>query len=229
MTTYTIERDGRRLHVETDLTIPQALDILRSQRASGVRDARRDALIEKRLLSLADVADLMAMAMSARSDAQPSSAIDALGVLKMLRRAAEAQKKRPRITLRLPNCSQIEIFLSRDGGAAYVSTRGEACAVINASGELKARNESIMGLFETVRGPLRALAANPAAVAGQHGVATGKCCFCRRALSDRRSREVGYGPECAGRYGLPWGSTAGVDAANEAALEAGGGILEGRE
>lgn len=31
------------------------------------------------------------------------------------------------------------------------------------------------------------------------------CVFCQTALDDPRSTTVGYGPICAGKYGLPWG------------------------
>lgn len=33
----------------------------------------------------------------------------------------------------------------------------------------------------------------------------GECCYCARDLTDERSIEVGYGPVCAAKYGLPWG------------------------
>jgi Family of unknown function (DUF6011) len=54
---------------------------------------------------------------------------------------------------------------------------------------------------------LRLFAANPAEVAGVHGRLMGRCCFCRLGLDDPRSTAVGYGPICAGHYGLPWGET----------------------
>lgn len=53
---------------------------------------------------------------------------------------------------------------------------------------------------------LQQLAANPAAVASEHGRLTGRCCFCNRPLEDERSTAVGYGPVCADHFGLPWGS-----------------------
>lgn len=53
---------------------------------------------------------------------------------------------------------------------------------------------------------LKAFAANPAAHAAAHGHKTGSCCFCNRELTDERSVAVGYGPICAGHYGLPWGA-----------------------
>lgn len=53
---------------------------------------------------------------------------------------------------------------------------------------------------------LRAFAADPATVAGEHGRLTGRCCFCNIALTDERSTAVGYGPVCADHFGLPWGA-----------------------
>ncbi len=41
--------------------------------------------------------------------------------------------------------------------------------------------------------------------AAEFGHLTGKCVFCRRALSDERSMKVGYGETCASNHGLPWG------------------------
>lgn len=31
------------------------------------------------------------------------------------------------------------------------------------------------------------------------------CCFCHHPLNDTRSENAGYGPDCADKYGLPWG------------------------
>lgn len=52
---------------------------------------------------------------------------------------------------------------------------------------------------------LQRFAADPAAVAAEHGRLTGRCCFCNRGLRDDRSTAVGYGRTCADRFGLPWG------------------------
>jgi len=50
---------------------------------------------------------------------------------------------------------------------------------------------------------LTGLAADPQGVVRQHGHDTGNCCFCYKTLTDPRSVEVGYGPVCAGHFGLP--------------------------
>ena len=60
-------------------------------------------------------------------------------------------------------------------------------------------------------------AANPAKMAAAHGHKTGACCFCNRPLTDARSTSVGYGPICAGHYGLPWGE---VEAEEQVAIAA---------
>jgi hypothetical protein len=52
---------------------------------------------------------------------------------------------------------------------------------------------------------LRRFAADPAGEAAAYGRLHGACCFCNRALRDERSTTVGYGPDCAEHYGLPWG------------------------
>ena len=61
-------------------------------------------------------------------------------------------------------------------------------------------------ITQPVRDLLATFAANPAAVAAAYGKETGACCFCRRELTTAESTEVGYGPNCAEKYDLPWGT-----------------------
>jgi hypothetical protein len=70
--------------------------------------------------------------------------------------------------------------------------------------------------------PLRALLESPLGTLADIGRATGACCYCARELTDPRSVSMGYGPICAGNYGLPWGETQVTppDIAAEAASEA---------
>ena len=46
-----------------------------------------------------------------------------------------------------------------------------------------------------------------AAMAKKYGDATHNCCFCGLDLTDERSTSAGYGPICAGKYHLPWGTS----------------------
>lgn len=69
------------------------------------------------------------------------------------------------------------------------------------------------GRADAIARRLREFACEPAKIAAEHGKLTGRCCFCNHVLGegkDKRSVEVGYGPDCADHFGLPWG----VKAAN---------------
>lgn len=50
---------------------------------------------------------------------------------------------------------------------------------------------------------LTAIAADPAAAAKAYGMVAGRCSFCDAPITDAGSVDVGYGPTCAKRYGLP--------------------------
>jgi len=67
-------------------------------------------------------------------------------------------------------------------------------------------------VWEMARGAMRNIAASGKAITAEQaadlGHKTHHCCFCSRDLSDDRegrSIEVGYGPVCASKHGLPWG------------------------
>lgn len=47
--------------------------------------------------------------------------------------------------------------------------------------------------------------ADPVGVMAQTGKDVNRCCYCTSPLEDDRSRQAGYGPICAARWGLPWG------------------------
>jgi hypothetical protein len=52
---------------------------------------------------------------------------------------------------------------------------------------------------------LARLAADPVGVLAARGRSAGRCCFCPRGLTTVESTTAGYGPDCAARFGLPWG------------------------
>jgi len=158
--------------------------------------------------------------------------LDLLPILTMLERAAEAQKRRPRITLQTIGGQPVVLTL-----AGAQSSQPGTVTVTNGvyPGKLFARilrdGTAVRGrdLTMEVEQLLRTLAANPARVANQHGCATGKCCFCNLPLSTAESRSVGYGPICADKFGLPWGSTEVADAADAAAKDPFKGLQLGED
>jgi hypothetical protein len=53
--------------------------------------------------------------------------------------------------------------------------------------------------------------ADPAGFATKEGKLNGRCVFCFKPIGagdDRRSIEMGYGPVCAAKYHVPWGTAA---------------------
>ncbi len=58
---------------------------------------------------------------------------------------------------------------------------------------------------------LKAFAADPAGMVANYGKSEGRCCFCRKALTDARSTAAGFGPVCAKSWGLwsQWVSAGG--------------------
>lgn len=137
-------------------------------------------------------------------------------VIEMLLKAKAAQKRLPRIELSATDddgqSQRVVIKLRKStayvGGASVTDGGPYGVSVlfgfISESGEYRPMRDNSAEV-ETL---LCELAADPAKVAGQHGVATGNCSFCARLLSDKRSRFVGYGPTCADKFGLPWGEVA---------------------
>jgi len=72
------------------------------------------------------------------------------------------------------------------------------------------------GTATAVAQALLVLARDPAGVAAAYGKRTGRCCFCKIALSDERSTAVGYGAICADHWGLPYPTKTEARAANAA-------------
>jgi hypothetical protein len=77
-------------------------------------------------------------------------------------------------------------------------------------------------LDEGVVEVLKAFADDPAGTARAQGSLTSNCCFCGRTLETMESVGAGYGPVCAGRWGLPWGEETVAEYAGkkEEAIEA---------
>ena len=90
----------------------------------------------------------------------------------------------------------------RTPGTLYVTeaTTDEYLGKVNTEGRFLSR-----GAGDKAVPMLRRFAAEPAKTAAESGRMTGKCSFCRKTLTDSRSTSVGYGPDCASHYGLPWG------------------------
>lgn len=170
-----------------------AWDLLRAFR-SGLSPAQR-AWLHKLASDAACKADL------------EKTLVDLSTVRSMLLLAKAAQKRRPRIVLAVEG-RQVVLLLNRREELIVCDGRSFPDRVFYGSALGGGRFNPSRHCTLSIGNLLQNLAANPAAVASQHGVATGQCCFCNRLLSTKESRFVGYGPECADKFGLPWGSIA---------------------
>lgn len=160
---------------------------------------------------------------TARPRQQFVDGLDLSRIVFMLKAARNAGKRFPRITLDAsgtPVVLQLAGESSKHPGTVTV-TDGGPFGQNRWFGRIDAEGRFSRGSAcnDLVEGILRALAEKPELIAGQHGVATGRCCFCNLELTTKASRSVGYGPVCAEKFGLPWGATDVADEADRAAKE----------
>ncbi len=126
---------------------------------------------------------------------------------------ASQQLKWPKIIFALPSGTEVRLTIAGPNakvpGSVTVATgrygdpNGRWYGRINRDGQFEPSQHSTPEVEEA----LKAFAADPAAYAGEYGRVTGNCCFCARTLTDERSVEVGYGPICSAKWGLPWGDS----------------------
>lgn len=142
------------------------------------------------------------------------------GVRELFETAKRSGLKRPGLRVTV---GDLELSLNlapahgRNPGAIYVKANGEYAGKVS-EGEWRAAFNAPAAATDAVL----AIAADPVGMAIQSGKATGACSFCRLGLTDERSVQVGYGPQCAEKWGLPWGGpkatgTEGLTAGQKAA------------
>jgi hypothetical protein len=191
----------------------------REQAASKPPSPSKPAPVATTSFTLPDdiVAPDEPFALDSRSTADPVTdpVSDARGeysaIVALLRGARDRGLKYPSIEIRTPDGRPVVLKLcgekSRNPGSVAASNGIKP-------GSLHARyygridewgNDRMLFPDQGLMTTLRRLAADPAAVAAEHGHATGRCCFCGRELTDSKSVQVGYGPICADRHSLPWG------------------------
>ena len=156
--------------------------------------------------------NLYAIAERPRAAAAPTQTVGDLSRIIAMFDAASAHLKRPAIVLdgfRVARAGDA----AREPGSLTITSidRTHSDRFGNEARDWYGR-VSLDGTFQPSRQApadlgekLRAFAADPAGVAAAYGHLHGSCCFCNRALSDERSTTVGYGPICAGHFGLAWG------------------------
>jgi Family of unknown function (DUF6011) len=133
----------------------------------------------------------------------PPALVDAAPIVAFLTAARERGLKFPKARFVAPD-GRAELRLSVAGSQSR--TPGAVQVVIGDHWQGR------IGTDGTTAGPgmtaalcqhLEAIAAAPAIAAKQYAAVTSRCSFCALPLTDAGSVEVGYGPICADRSGLP--------------------------
>lgn len=140
--------------------------------------------------------------MAARSSVRPAK-IDLTRITAMFARAAESLKA-PRVRFLTDTLGEFFVApapaTGKNAGFLYVKSGGNGyLGKISPDGVFSPSREAP----ENVLDALVTFAADPAAAALAYGQATSNCCFCALKLEDPVSVELGYGPICAKRWGLP--------------------------
>lgn len=143
-----------------------------------------------------------ATAVAAAAPPKPSLALSPL--VQFLAAAKARGLKFPKARFLAPD-GRSEMLLSLAGptsqtpGALVVKVRGFYAMSVLPSGEPRGPRSGDASLA----GTLIAIAVDPAAAAKAYGALTCSCSFCGLPLTDEGSVEVGYGPVCAKKWGLP--------------------------
>jgi hypothetical protein len=126
-------------------------------------------------------------------------------LMKHFQVARSSGLKTPSITIDVAGLGAVNLSLageqSRNPGHLYIKVGDVYAGKVAPDGTWQPTREAPAGLVTA----LSDLGDNLADRAAAYGRETGSCCFCSRELTDPRSVSVGYGPICAGHYGLPWG------------------------
>ena len=213
--------------VETELSDPQALAVMRELCVAKSEFAKSLSMkAAKYSLTYDQLAWVHILANEALGKGQPKPTVklNMVGILELFTKA-KTHLKWPKIRLRTEEGHPVVLAVagnaSKYTGQVMVTDGGKFgqnvyYGRITQEGDYLPTQKS----GEAVVKLLERFAVNPAKVAAEYGKLTGNCCFCRLPLTDPKSTSVGYGPICAGHYGLPWG---------QEELEFGNGLTEADE
>jgi uncharacterized protein DUF6011 len=204
MTTYR----GKGFTVEATMTLNEAAVACSKLPGDFPRDLARKALMGRRL-SEAQLAWLFRMAQEGPRKAETANVGDMTGTVALFQ-TAKARVKWPRVRLAvdgLPVVLSMAGPKSKYAGQINVTDGGRfGDNVWYGRIDLTGTYTKGRAATDAVTALLTRFAADPAGVAAEQGRLSGFCCFCGLQLTDDRSLAMGYGPVCADKFGLPWGT-----------------------
>lgn len=139
---------------------------------------------------------------AARAD-RPTVTVNAKPMADFLSAARDRGLKFPKVNFLTTDKRTLVLSLagstSKYPGSVQVKVDGEWIGRVEPDGNVAGPLSRNATMVQT----LAIIAGDPAQAAKAYGAVTGACSFCRRELTDAGSVEVGYGPICADKYGLP--------------------------
>lgn len=140
----------------------------------------------------------------AAKPATPAVSADGAPIARFLQAARERGLKFPKARFLAPGGGEIRLSVagdqSRYPGCIQVVVRDQWIGRIEPSGVVSG---GTLAGDAAVLDALATIAADPAAAAKAYGALMGRCSFCDKTITDEGSVEVGYGPICAKKFGLP--------------------------
>jgi hypothetical protein len=125
------------------------------------------------------------------------------GIVTFITAAKERGLKFPKARFLAPGNFEMRLYIagpqSKNVGGINVKIDRDWLGVVLPDGTVKGSLKSETAILET----LKRIASDPAKAASEYGALMGRCSFCNLPLTDAGSVEVGYGPICASRFGLP--------------------------
>lgn len=109
--------------------------------------------------------------------------------------------------LKYPKIRFIASTEHQESVVLYLATRGYIAVKVDGVyvGKLADANSFRMYSGTTeLQCSIESFCSNPLESAIVKGQQYGNCCFCGIELTNRASLQMGYGPICADKYGLPW-------------------------
>ena len=186
---------------QTDLSFKMAQELVQGYMATG--ELVRGEFVEKlaRAERLSPTQELWLYWFACKMDQKEDANISLQPIFKMLDAAKASGLKYPAIRVKVEDI-ELKLTLagsrSRHPGSINVvrtSDRKWLGRVLR-SGKCFLQQAVVLKWLER-------LAAKPVDTCRLYGRRTNHCCFCGKELSNHVSVELGYGPICAGHYGLP--------------------------
>jgi len=209
------KRDGTTKTVQSDMSDAQAIAKLAVQSVDGSSDFARDLLVKHNKYGLSVKqwvwVHILSCEKEQRAERQ-ASLPRTQNIVDYMTRAAQ-NLKFPKVLMTAEDGTDLQLSVAGQKaklpGSINLTDGGPFgdnawYGRIHTDGRCDLRDDVPEAIVNLVHN----LDTDPAAVVGECGKKSGACCCCGKELTHEHSVAVGYGPQCAKNFGMPWGSQA---------------------